>query len=69
MKLLEVSPLIHKVDLDRLKKVALREEMVVDKASLLINPCISIAPVSTFCAIATANPLSSHFMRSNKLST
>lgn len=69
MKLLDVSPLVHKVDLERLKNVAFREEMVVDKASLLIKPCISIAPVSTFCAIATANPLSSHFIRSNKLST
>lgn len=69
MKLLDVSPLVHKVDLDRLKNVAFRELMVVERASLLTKPCINIAPVSTFCAIATANPLSSHFMLSNNLST
>ena len=69
MKLLDVSPLVHKVDLDLLKNVALREVRVVDRASLLAKPCINTAPVSTFWAIATANPFSSHFMRSNKLST
>lgn len=69
MKLLEVSPLVHKADLDRLKNVALREVMVVERASLLAKPCINTAPVSTLCAIATANPLSSHLMPSSNLST
>lgn len=48
MKFMEVSPFVQREDLDRLKKVALREEMVIAKASLLMNPCIKTAPVSTF---------------------
>lgn len=48
MKFMEVSPFVHRDDLDRLKNVALRVDIVLAKASLLANPCIKIAPVSTF---------------------
>lgn len=48
MKFIEVSPFVHKVDRDLLKNVAFLEEMVVERASLLTNPCIKTAPVSTF---------------------
>lgn len=69
MKFLEVSPFVHNEDRDRLKKVAFRDKMVVARASRLANPCIRIAPVSTFWAMATANPLLSHLTLSNKVST
>jgi len=69
MKFMDVSPFVHNEDRERLKNVAFLVDIVFARASLLANPCIRMAPVSTFCAIATANPLLSHFTLSSNVST
>ena len=69
MKFMDVSPFVHREDRERLKNVAFLVDIVFARASLLAKPCIRMAPVSTFCAIATANPLLSHFTLSSNVST
>ena len=69
MKFMDVSPLVHSEDRERLKNVAFLVDIVAARASLLAKPCIRMAPVSTFCAMATASPLVSHFTLSSNAST
>src|SRR5258708_40070915 len=58
IKLLEVSPLVHKRCLDRLKKVTRFSSLVLANASSFMKPSINTLSVLASCTIQGNNPLS-----------